>query len=58
MVPALRKLREGRGTRGVGNTSEIKSLGHPPERRESLRAIFFDYVHQLREQSLSDDSAN
>jgi hypothetical protein len=30
--PALRKQkpREGRGTRSVGDASEIKSLGHPP----------------------------
>jgi hypothetical protein len=30
IVPALRKVREERGTRSVGDTSEIKSLGHPP----------------------------
>jgi hypothetical protein len=33
VVPALRKVREGRGTHSVGDISaisEIKSLGHPP----------------------------
>jgi hypothetical protein len=29
-VPALRKVREGRGTHCIGEASEIKSLGHPP----------------------------
>jgi hypothetical protein len=31
VVPALRKKREGRGTHCVGDASEIKSLGHPPD---------------------------
>jgi hypothetical protein len=31
-TPALRKEREGRGTRCVGDAGEIKSLGHPPFR--------------------------
>ena len=30
VVPALRKEREGRGTRCVGDANEIKRLGHPP----------------------------
>ena len=30
VVPALRKVREGRGTRCVGDAKQIKSLGHPP----------------------------
>ena len=30
-TPALRKVREGRGTRRVGDANEIKSLGHPPD---------------------------
>ena len=30
-TPALRKVREGRGTHGVGDVGEIKSLGHPPK---------------------------
>ena len=29
-TPALRKVREGRGTRCLGDASEVKSLGHPP----------------------------
>ncbi len=29
-IPALRKVREERGTHCVGDASEIKSLGHPP----------------------------
>jgi len=29
-TPALRKVREGRGTHCVSDASEIKSLGHPP----------------------------
>jgi len=29
-TPALRKVREGRGTHCVGDAGEIKSLGHPP----------------------------
>ena len=29
-TPALRKVREGRGTRCVGDGRWIKSLGHPP----------------------------
>ena len=28
-TPALRKVREGRGTRFVGDANEIKRLGHP-----------------------------
>jgi hypothetical protein len=28
--PALRKEREGQGTRSVADAGEIKSLGHPP----------------------------
>jgi len=28
-IPALRKVREGRGTRRVGDASEIKNLGYP-----------------------------
>jgi hypothetical protein len=31
VVPALRQEREGRGTHGVGNASEIKKLGRPPD---------------------------
>jgi hypothetical protein len=29
VVPALRKVREGRGTHRVGGGEEVKSLGHP-----------------------------
>jgi len=30
VVPALRNVREERGTRFLGDVNEIKSLGHPP----------------------------
>jgi len=30
VVPALRKMREGRGTLFIANAREFKSLGHPP----------------------------
>jgi len=29
-TPALRKVREGRGTRCFADAGQIKSLGHPP----------------------------
>ena len=31
VVPALRKVREGRATRCAGRAREIKSLGHPAD---------------------------
>lgn len=30
VVPALRKVREGRGTHFIADAGDIKSLGHPP----------------------------
>ena len=33
VVPALRKVREERGTHFIADAGEIKSLGHPPEPR-------------------------
>jgi hypothetical protein len=48
-TPALRKLREGRGTHCVGDASEIKSPGHPPirlHRQDQLPQI--PSVFQLR----------
>jgi hypothetical protein len=37
-TPALRKVREGRGTRFVGDANEIKSLGHPSRRQWMVEA--------------------
>ena len=50
-TPALRKDREGRGTHGVGDTDEIKSLGHPPLREWAYVRHYFN--SEERDQQLS-----
>lgn len=38
-MPALRNVREGRGTHWVAYAKEIKSVGHPPWIRNRLRLL-------------------
>jgi hypothetical protein len=68
-LPALRKNAKERGTYCVGDASEIKSLGHPPNAKsllnldryaklvgESLNGIGRDSMHRLPEAFLLDRS--
>ncbi len=48
-VPALCKVRKGRGTHYLFGASEIKSLGHPPEHNRFLKITVATNVKAISE---------